>query len=349
MANQTAQLARLLSDDGNAVTLVRTNAPYHPANIAHVPIVRAIFRLVPYLARLWRAAGRTDVAHVVANSGWAWHLFAVPAVWIAWVRGVPVVVNYRGGEAASFLRRAAPVVRFTLQRASSLCVPSGFLQRVFAHHGIRSEVVPNVVDLSRFKPRTRESDNLNAPRIVVTRHLEAIYDVATAVRAFERLRRRWPQATLTVAGDGAERRSLEQLASDLGLGRSVQFMGNVPPEQIVLLYAGADLMLNASRVDNMPNAILEAMASAVPIVTTAAGGIPFVVDHERTALMVAPGDHEAMADAAERVLADAELRRRLRCNALDEVRRYTWDGVRPLLYACYASGRGCPAAAENES
>ena len=53
-------------------------------------------------ARLWKTAGRVDVFHIMANSGWSWHLFAMPAVWIAKARNVPAVVNYRGGEAEQF-------------------------------------------------------------------------------------------------------------------------------------------------------------------------------------------------------------------------------------------------------
>jgi hypothetical protein len=96
MANQTRQLAELLRSAQADVSLVQSNAPYRPAWAGRVPVLRALFRLVPYLLRLWRAAGRSDVLHVMANSGWSWHLFAAPAIWVARWRQVPVVVNYRG-------------------------------------------------------------------------------------------------------------------------------------------------------------------------------------------------------------------------------------------------------------
>ena len=107
MANQTRQLARLLQDSGTTVEVVRSNAPYRPAWVERLRGVRAVFRLAPFLGSLWRAGGRVDVFHVMANSGWAWHLFAAPAVWIARWRGRPVVVNYRGGEAEAFMAREA--------------------------------------------------------------------------------------------------------------------------------------------------------------------------------------------------------------------------------------------------
>ena len=97
MANQCKQLLGLMEGEGARVELVRTNAPYSPAFVGRIPVVRAFARLLPYLFGLWRAAGRNDVMHVLANSGWSWHLFAAPAIWIARLRGTPVIVNYRGG------------------------------------------------------------------------------------------------------------------------------------------------------------------------------------------------------------------------------------------------------------
>ena len=99
MANQTRQLAELLNAAGATVTTVQVNAPYWPQWITKIPGVRSVFRLVPYMATLWLVAGRTDVFHVMANSGWSGHLFAAPSIWIARIRRVAVVVNYRGGEA----------------------------------------------------------------------------------------------------------------------------------------------------------------------------------------------------------------------------------------------------------
>src|SRR6187455_3248830 len=105
MANQTRQLGRLLDEAGLTVELVQVNRPLRPEWLERLRWLRAGLRLIPYVIRLWRCAGRVDVMHVMANSGWAWHLHAAPAIWIGHVRGVPVIVNYRGGEADAFLAR----------------------------------------------------------------------------------------------------------------------------------------------------------------------------------------------------------------------------------------------------
>jgi glycosyltransferase involved in cell wall biosynthesis len=347
MANQTRQLAELLAGEGAHVELVQVNAPYRPAWIGRVPWVRAGFRLAPYLARLWRAAGRADLFHVMANSGWSWHLFAAPAVWIASLRGVPAVVNYRGGEAGDFLRRSARSVRATLARAAALAVPSAFLQRVFAEQGVDSRVLPNVVDLARFHPaENRARRDADAPHLLVARNLEPIYDVGTAIRAFAAVRATLPRARLSVAGSGPELDVLRALARDLGIEGAVAFTGRLDRDEMAALYPAADVVLNPSRVDNLPNSILEALASGVPVVSTDVGGVPFVVAHGKTALLVPAGDDRAMAEAALAVLRDGRLRADLVAAGLAEVQRYAWARVRDVLAALYAdclAGRSAAA------
>jgi hypothetical protein len=95
MANQTRQLGELLAAEGVAVTIVQVNAPYPGKVVERVPVLRALVRLLPYVVRLFRAIGTADIVHVMANSGWSWHLFAAPAIIVARWRGVPSVVTRR--------------------------------------------------------------------------------------------------------------------------------------------------------------------------------------------------------------------------------------------------------------
>ena len=336
MANQTRQLAELLQRDGAQVRLVRTNAPYRPSVVQHLRFVREPFRFLPYVWQLWRAAGDADIFHVMANSGWAWHLRAAPAILIARARGISCVVNYRGGEAKEFLERSSVAVLKTMAYASALVVPSAFLQGVFERWGVRSDVVPNVVDLARFRP---DGSSKPYPHLVVARSLEAIYDIPTALRAFAIVRRELPEARFTVAGSGPEHAALGRLSADLGIAGAVDFCGRLDRDQMAELYRSASVVLNPSRVDNMPNSVLEAMASGAPVVSTSAGGVPFVLRDGVCGILVQPGDHVAMAAAALRLLNDRAYAKRLCEAALQEVQRYTWPHVRQRWAAAYASAR----------
>ncbi len=337
MANQCEQLLRLWRAEGVAVELVQTNAPYRPAWVGGVPVLRAGFRLLPYLARLWRALGRAEVVHVLANSGWSWHLFAAPAMVLARARGVAAVVNYRGGEADAFFSAAPRHVLRALARAELRVVPSAYLLRVFARHGLDAEVVPNIVDLSRFAPAASGAVRgfVDAPHLLVSRNLEPIYDLPTALRAFALLRHRLPCARLTLAGSGPEELALRRLAGELGLADAVVFTGRIENARMPALLAQADLLLNPSTVDNMPISILEAFASGMPVVSTDAGGIPDLVNDGVEGLLVPVGDPAAMAAAALRVLTDPALAARLRAAGLDAAQQYAWPHVRGQWLAVY--------------
>lgn len=335
IANQTRQLAELLRGEGAEVELVQSNRAYSPEWVSGVRVVRAIFRLVPYLVRLWRAAGRADLLHVMANSGRSWHLFAVPAIWIAKLRRVPAVVNYRGGEAESFLARSAPIVRATLAQASALAVPSRFLHEIFMRHGVPSEIVPNIIDSSRFRPAEVTADRPRQPHVVIARNLEAIYDISTGLRAFRQVVLAMPDARLTVAGSGPERSTLEALARELGISHAVRFPGQIDRDAMAELYRSATVALNPARIDNMPNFVLEALASGLPVISTRVGGVPYIVKDGVTALLVDAGDAEAMAAAVIRVIRDGDLAATLVAAGLEEVRAYVWSNVRDRWAAVY--------------
>ncbi len=333
MANQTRQLAELLSEGGAKVTLVQINAPYRPSWAAHVPVVRSFFRLVPYLLSLWQAAGRVDVFHIMANSGWSWHLFAAPAVWIGRLRRVAVVVNYRGGEAGEFLASSSKLVSFTMRRACALVVPSGFLKGVFSGFGMASEVVPNIIDLSRFYPRAL--DRQGSLHLLVARNLERLYDNETAIRAFEIVRIKYPQARLSIAGSGPDEQRLRQFVRDRGIENSVRFAGRLERDAMAELYRSADIMLNPSLADNMPNSVLEAWSSGLPVVSTNVGGIPYMAQDGLNASLVPPSDPVAMATACLQLLSDDACWRQRAQAGLREAQRYTWASVQPVLVDVY--------------
>jgi glycosyltransferase involved in cell wall biosynthesis len=333
MANQTRQLAELLSAAKAAVFVVQSNAPYRPAFSGQLMFLRALFRLVPYLLALWRVAGRVDVVHIMANSGWSWHLVAMPAIWIARIRNVPVVVNYRGGEAKEFLASSHSIVRRSMKVVSMLVVPSRFLQEVFSSFGMSAKIVPNIIDLSRFHPC--EATKSNTVHLVVARNLEPLYDNETALRAFRIVLNHCQNSRLTIAGTGPEEKRLRDLTVQLGVENLVTFTGRLDRDAMADLYRQADIMINPSLADNMPNSVLESMASGIPVVSTNVGGIPFILQDGVTALLVEPGNAIAMAAATLKLIQDPALWHRLSIAGVEEVERYTWERVAPVLAEVY--------------
>jgi glycosyltransferase involved in cell wall biosynthesis len=148
---------------------------------------------------------------------------------------------------------------------------------------------------------------------------------------------RYPQARLTVAGTGPTERPLKTLAADLGVADAVTFTGRIDNWDMPALYRSATLVLNPSTADNMPISILEAWASGVPVVSTNVGGIPFLVEDARNALLVEPRRPESMARAALRVLESPALAASLAGAGRAAAEEFTWPKVREAWFGIYAS------------
>lgn len=335
MAGQTAQLAAMLRADGAIVQLIQLNPPYKPAWIGRIRVLRAVVRLAFYLAQLWTVSNTVDLFHIMANSGWSWHLYATPAIWIAWLRGKPVVLNYRGGEANTFFAGNSKLIGMSLKRADAIIAPSIYLAQIFEQYGFATQIVPNIIDLARFKPNSSAKSSGGRPRLLVARNLEAIYGNADALHAFALIRKFYPDASLILAGSGNELEALEALARQLGVATSVQFPGRVENDAMIDLYHAADIVLNPSLADNMPISVLEALACALPVVSTHVGGIPALLQNEATALLVAPNDPAALADATLSLLNDPRKAARIAAAGYAYVQQFGWDQIAPRLWAQY--------------
>jgi glycosyltransferase involved in cell wall biosynthesis len=207
---------------------------------------------------------------------------------------------------------------------------------VFRRFGLHARVIPDIVELGRFHFRERRPLR---PVFLTSRLLEPLYNVECVLRAFALIQERLPDARLIVAADGSRRRTLEAFARELGL-RHVDFAGPVPFERMPALYDAADIYLQAPDLDNTPASLLECFASGLPVVTSDAGGIPFLIRHEQEGLLVPRDDHRALATAALRLLDDPDLAWRLASRARRVCEQYTCPRVRAGWLALYSDCGG---------
>lgn len=337
MANQTRQLGVLLRQSGAEVSLVAVNRPYSPRFIGRIPIVRAFFRLIPYFFDLYKQIKKADVVHLMANSGWSWHLFAAPAVWTAHFLKKPILVNYRGGHAEPFFAKSWRTVNASLNRASHIIVPSPYLKDVFAEYHKTADVVPNVLDESLFFPKEQEQIKSQASpiRLLVTRNLEPIYDIPSAIHCLASVMQVHPDSRLFIAGSGPDYDSLVKLTETLGVAENVDFLGRLDSNRIAELYRESDFLINPSTVDNSPNSVIEALACGVPVITTNVGGIPRLVTHQHDAIMVEARQPEMLANGVFQLLKDEDKRQLQVENGLKTAQQFYWSNVSSKLLDAY--------------
>jgi glycosyltransferase involved in cell wall biosynthesis len=259
---------------------------------------RAIFRLIRTLRR--------DGVHVLHCHNRASHIYGAFAAKLA---GIPVVICTRHAAPTIYATRGRPVPleRLAIPMTDWFAAVTREVLDTAMRYGRlpakRSSVIPNGVDLSRF-----ESDGDAPPEtdlICVARlSPEKRHDLLLA--ALRRLGDLGLRPTLTLAGDGPARPSIEARVREFGLSGQVRLLGT--RKDIPELLRSAGTFVLASDTEGLPITIIEAMAAGKPVVATRVGGVPDVVRDGETGFLVPPDDVERLARALERVLRDDAMR-----------------------------------------
>jgi glycosyltransferase involved in cell wall biosynthesis len=288
-----------------------------------IKYVRTVTTSILYCLNLLREVRKYDVIHIFSASYLSFLIAPTPAILASRLYGKKIVLNYHSGEAEDHLRRWRRSTIPILNLADRIVVPSEYLVRVFAGFGIEASAIFNIVELDRFPFRERL---LLQPKFLSNRNLEPHYGVDCVLRAFALIQQRVPEAALAVVGDGSQRLALEKLKDELNL-KNTSFTGRIEHDEIYRHYANADVFLNGSRIDNQPLSILEAFACGLPVVTTDAGGIPFMVVDGETGFVVPVDESVALADRAIKLLSDSNTAATIARHARAECTKFTWEVV----------------------
>src|SRR5262249_36672462 len=221
--------------------------------------------------------------------------------------------------------------------------------RLGARPGI-VEVIPYGVDPQTFQPdpaagmRVRAELDLPAcaPLIVTVSRLVYKKGLTYLLEAFPRILARHPDAALVIGGYGDLREELERRANQLGVAARVRFPGQLTRDRAACYIGAADVYVVPSirdqggNVDGLPNALLEGLGAARPIVASRGAGIPEVIVDGEHGLLTPERDSDALADAISRLLDDRALALRLgaaaRRRVLDEL---TWEATAERFEAVY--------------
>jgi glycosyltransferase involved in cell wall biosynthesis len=295
-----------------------------PLRIHRVPIAKrnihfwSMRELAQWTARALAVSRRLvrerpfDLCH--CWSGW-------PAGWIGFAlrNRLPYVVALRGSDVPGYnprLKWLDPLLfrhvsRLVWRRASAVTAVSEHLRKMAARTAgdLRIEVINNGVDTDVFhpSPRDREVPRPQAFCVLFVGRLIERKGVVHLLQAFGDLAANDASCRLVIVGDGPERLRLERLSHELGIGDRVDFRGAVPQVELTAIYQRADVFVMPALQEGMSNAVLEAMASGLPIVMTATGGSEAIRDN---GAVVAPGDAGSIRSALSAYRDDAELLRR---------------------------------------
>lgn len=186
------------------------------------------------------------------------------------------------------------------------------------------QVLPNGVDLTRFKPQKKKKRN-NIKKILYVGRLDLRKRVSDLIQAFKKINNKI-KAELVIAGEGALRKNLETLAR----GYPVRFLGKVPHKNIPCLYQESDLVVVPSSYEGFPLVILEAMASGIPVLTSDScpnfGNSQFET-----------GNVDDLAEKMTRFLKNEELTKTQTQQGLNTAQKFSWDSTAQQLFGIYQS------------
>lgn len=291
--------------------------------------------------------------------GWRWWLaplFAVPAIRRCWDRHgfdilrahsarfmgpacllaklpqIPLVVHHHhlDGVWQEWVDSAV------LQRADLVTTDSGAsLRRLQDVTGARLALVPPGVGQEFFEAVAPRGSS-GVASLLFLGELKARKNPLALPRILRAVLDRGGLAELSIVGDGACRAELERAIRRLRLDGGVHLAGRVPNEARPAFYAAADVFLFPSRLEGFGMCVLEAMATGLPVVATATGAIPEMIEHGRTGFLVTdPDDTDLFADYVLTLVKSPALRREMGTAARTEAARWTWGRSAQRLAALY--------------
>ncbi len=343
VGGQAVQAKRLLDklekEEGVEAGFLPVNPVFLPF-LQRIKYVRTFVTTLRYLVSLIANIPKYDVIHIFSASFTSFLLAPAPAILVSKLFRKKAILNYRSGFAEEHLRKGKRTVIPLIGMCELVVAPSKYLVDVFGKFDIHAEYVFNFVDTQRFGYRLRSQLE---PRFLSNRNFENLYNVECTIRAFAIVQNEYPEASLILAGGGPLESKLKTLINGLDLS-GVQFTGLVSQDEMAELYDSSDIYLNSPDVDNMPNSIIEAFASGLAVVSTNAGGIPYIVEHEHNGLLVEIGDHEALAVQAMRLIREPELAQRVIEGGKLDLEKYDWQAVRKGWLNIYRTVYGKPGS-----
>lgn len=359
-ATYTKELCERIASAHDITVITYTNSAEVFVGTRLVPIGKGRplpVRLAVFFIKLLRASKNTDIIYV-QNAMAA----GLPVALVHILTGVPFVLKFVGDEAweratqhrlttkrlEEFLedpdgglkiRMMMAVQGFVLRRAAVVTTPSAYLlQEIIKTYGIKPErgiVNYNAAEKTEELPFliTRiEHQVATTARLVTWKGIDGI------IRAIALLKEKFPDIKLVVAGDGPERENLEKIAHDLGVTDRINFLGNISRAETWRLRKQSEIYVLNSIYEGLPHTVLTSFAAEIPTIATDIPGTNEALYHEKTGLLVNPGDDKGLANAIERLLNDRDLGAKLTENGTKLLKeKFSWEAHVKILNDIFKS------------
>lgn len=239
-------------------------------------------------------------------------------------------INYipilHGGNLPKRLLNNPTLSKLIFENAFVNVAPSKYLFEVFSNKKYNTVYIPNAIAIKNYPFKNRIKFN---PKILWVRAFDEIYNPLMAVEALVNLKKKYPQAQLCMIGpdkDGSFEKT-KQLVGKLNLKQAVEFTGYLSKEDWIKKSENYDVFINTTCIDNTPVSVIEAMALGLPIVSTNVGGMPYLIKHKHTGLLVESNNSQQMVNEISWLIENPKMATKIAENAREMVVKFNEDIV----------------------
>lgn len=285
-------------------------------------IKNRLIRLLHIILKIIFSKSKVIAFDVFSNLAFLNSIIGVP---ISKIRKKNVILTIRGGAFLEFEKKNPKLVNFVFSQADYIHTPSKMIQSYFLSKNYNIGYLPNAVDIKRF-PYKR--DVTNPFSILWVRAFDKIYNPEIAINLLNLARADFPKARLTMVGpDKGLLRKCKNLANKLGILGFIDFVGPVPNDELFHYYQSHSVYLNTTSYESFGNAILEAAACGIPILSSQVGEIPLLWQKNREILLVDSIDERSYFIELRKIFTNKDLKITLSKMAYKKSKNFSIESI----------------------
>ncbi|WP_347924965.1 glycosyltransferase family 4 protein [Pontimicrobium sp. SW4] len=244
------------------------------------------------------------------------------------LRYIPIL---HGGDLPSRLDKSPKLSHGIFTNSYKNIAVSNYLKHEFNKRGFESIFIPNILEIEKYTFLQRE---ISFPKLLFVRAFASIYNPEMAIKALSKIKREYPEAILCMVGPEKDNslESCKTLVKELELENSVEFTGMLSKKEWHKKAENYNIFINTTNVDNAPISVMEAMALGLPIVSTNVGGMPFLIEDNKTGILVNENDICDMVKAINTICKNEETAKHLVNNARKQVEKFDWSNIKGLWH-----------------
>ena len=314
-----------LSKHGYTPTCIDTLGP-QLSNLYEIKMIsdkkNKIFRLIDIVYNIVRYRNQTKLILIDTYSTSNFY-FALISSALARTFKISYIPILHGGNLPTRIKKSTKLSNFIFKNAFINISPSKYLQEYFKNNGYKVKYIPNNIDLSEYEFKLRENIK---PKLLYVRAFHKIYNPFMAIEVFNKLLKKYPDAELCMVGpdkDGTLE-EVKDLARSYNILEKIKITGKLAKNEWIELSKEYDIFINTTNFDNQPVSIIEAMSLGFPIISTNAGGLPYLIDNNKTGIIVNKKDISSMLKNIIKILENNHYAKELSTNAREASTEFNW-------------------------